>query len=85
MALKDITWNGTYNNVLAGVENSPVKNERDSEVRGFPAGGERGGTGRNRTANLEFRKLLLYPIELRPRGYHDSSQGFDVYAGRPRI
>ena len=32
-----------------------------------PGGLKNGGTGRNRTANLEFRKLLLYPIELRPR------------------
>src|SRR5258705_2966501 len=26
-----------------------------------------GGTGRSRTGDLEFRKLLLYPTELRPR------------------
>src|SRR5207253_6086177 len=26
-----------------------------------------GGAGRTRTADLEFRKLLLYPPELRPR------------------
>jgi hypothetical protein len=27
-----------------------------------------GGAGRTRTADLEFRKLLLYPPELRPLG-----------------
>ena len=27
-----------------------------------------GGAGRIRTVDLEFRKLLLYPSELRPRG-----------------
>ncbi len=27
-----------------------------------------GGTGRARTGDLEFRKLSLYPTELRPRG-----------------
>lgn len=29
-----------------------------------------GGAGRSRTADLEFRKLLLYPTELRPLALH---------------
>ena len=42
-----------------------------------------GGTGRNRTANLEFRKLSLYPIELRPlrRFYHAAAKA-KLSAGR---
>ena len=43
-----------------------------------------GGAGRSRTADPEFRKLLLYPSELQPRDLHNISGGLCFRLGLER-